>query len=384
MRARLPMPLTRELHAMTPDLPGELFDDEFDCACERLDRFIGALVRSLARDLDLVGRRLPTTAELTAARGWSADGQLAVEWLLETLELYGHADRTDAGWEVAAPLDGDSPEEIRAEAVAAMPATEPAYRVLELSAAALPSVLSGKTRGEDAIFGPATLGLWFDYCSNSNPHYALNNRLFALAASRAASHGARVFEVGGGGGSAAQALLAELTVAGKPPAHYTFTDLHPAFLRRGGRTVQAALPSGCGLATRLYDVNLNPASQGVAPGQFDLVVAVNTLHLAQDPVDALAHLRMLLAPGGALVLGELVRPSPLAPVHLELPFAMLEAYRRAPLAEGIRQRPGFMSFTGWRQALQQAGFGGISLLPNELERCAEVYPGYYCAAITAR
>jgi len=384
MRARLPMPLTRELHAMTPDLPEELFDDEFHVACERLDRFIGALVRSMARDLDLVGRRLPTAAELTAARGWSADGQLALEWLLETLELYGHADRTATGWEVAAPLDGESPEAIRAEAVAALPATEPAYRVMELSAAALPSVLAGKTRGEDAIFGPSTLGLWFDYCSNANPHYAINNRLLAIAGSRAAGPGARVFEVGGGGGSAAQALLAELTADGKPPAHYTFTELHPAFLRRGGRTVQASLPPGCGLATMRYDVNLDPASQSVPAGQFDLVVAVNTLHLAQDPVQALAYLRGLLSPGGAVVLGELVRPTPLAPVHLELPFAMLEAYRRAPLAAGIRQRPGFMSFAGWRQALQEAGFGEVSLLPENLEHCAQVYPGYYCAAITAR
>lgn len=384
MPARLPMPLTAELHLLTPDVPTEVFGDAFRAACERLDRFIGALARSLARDLDLEGRHLPAASTLLAERGWSGDGRLAVEWLLETLELYGDATRIGSGWNVASPLDGETPEQIRSEAIAAMPATEPAYRVLELSAAALPSVLAGTTRGEDALFGLSTLGLWFDYFSNSNPHYALNNRLVAIAAARTGTTGARIFEVGGGGGSAAQAVLAELVAEGCPPTHYTFSELQPAFLRRGGRAVQAALPPGCGLATLRYDVNLDPASQGVARGQFDLVVAVNTVHLAQDTVQALAHLRTLLAPGGALVLGELVRPQPLAPVHLELPFTMLEAYRRAPLADGIRLRPGFMSFTGWTRAARDAGFVTVSLLPAELEYCAQVYPGFYCAAITAR
>ena len=148
--------------------------------------------------------------------------------------------------------------------------------------------------------------------------------------------------------------------------------------------MQAALPPGCTLATLRYDVNLDPAVQGVAVGQFDLVVAVNTVHLAQDVVAALAHLRSLLAPSGALVFGELVRPSPTAPVHLELPFTMLEAYRRAPNVEGIRQRPGFMSAAGWTLALRLAGFTEVALLPAELEYCAQVYPGFYCAAITAR
>ncbi len=384
MHARLPMPLTRDLYVHTRDVPVEVFGEEFRAASERLDRFVGALVRRMGRDLGLEGRWLPGVSELLAGNGWSPDGHLAIEWLLETLELYGHASRTDGGWTVAAPLDGESPEEIRAEAVAAMPAAEPAYRVLELSAAALPTVLTGATRGEEALFGPSTLGLWFDYFSNSNPHYALNNRLVAVAAARAVASGARIFEVGGGGGSAAQAILAELVSENRPPSHYTFTELQPAFLRRGGRAVQAALPPGCTLATLRYDVNLDPAVQGVAVGQFDLVVAVNTVHLSQDVVAALAHLRSLLAPGGALVFGELVRPSPTAPVHLELPFTMLEAYRRAPNVEGIRERPGFISAAGWTRALRLAGFTEVTLLPAELDYCAQIDPGFYCAAITAR
>ena len=55
MRARLPMPLTRDLHVHTSDVPVEVFGDEFRAACERLDRFVGALVRRMGRDLGLEG-----------------------------------------------------------------------------------------------------------------------------------------------------------------------------------------------------------------------------------------------------------------------------------------------------------------------------------------
>ncbi len=117
--------------------------------------------------------------------------------------------------------------------------------MLALCAAALPAVLRGELRGQDALFGPTTLGLWFDYFSNSNPHYALNNVIAGAAVARAARPGARILEVGGGGGSAAEAALAALTQAGKPPSAYVFTELQPAFLRRGARAVQRALPAGC-------------------------------------------------------------------------------------------------------------------------------------------
>ncbi len=386
MPARLPMPLTAELHLLTPDVPTEVFGDAFRAACERLDRFIGALARSLARDLDLEGRPPPGRR----APCWPSGAGAATAASPSSgcsKRSSSTATRPGSGPAGTSPRRSMArpPSRSGAEAIAAMPATEPAYRVLELSAAALPSVLAGTTRGEDALFGlvdawpVVRLLLQLEPPLRAEQPSGGHRRGAHRHDGRPDLRGRRRRRQRRPGGPR-RVGRAE----GCPPTHYTFTELQPAFLRRGGRAVQAALPPGCGLATLRYDVNLDPASQGVARGQFDLVVAVNTLHLAQDTVQALAHLRTLLAPGGALVLGELVRPQPLAPVHLELPFTMLEAYRRAPLADGIRLRPGFMSFTGWTRAARDAGFGTVSLLPAELEYCAQVYPGFYCAAITAR
>jgi SAM-dependent methyltransferase len=288
------------------------------------------------------------------------------------------------GWEVDATPPGGAPAgALAAEAIALLPGAAPTYRVFELCASALPAVLAGTASGEATLFSPATLGLWFDYFSNANPHYALNNALAAAALVRAVPPEATIVELGGGGGSAAEAALAALSANGKPPLRYHFTELHPAFLRRGTRVVQAVAPAGCTVTAARYDINADPTSQGMQLGQADAVVAVNTLHLAHHLVPTLASLRSLLRPGGALVLGELLRPTPLAGVHIELPFTLLEGYRNALSADGLRPRPGFMAADGWRRALLAAGFERVALLPAALSQCVELYPGFYCGAISA-
>ena len=380
---RLPMVIPAEIEALHPDVPASLFDETFRHACERLDAYVGALALELAGTLELPNGQPLELDALFAERGWNERGRLAVAWLLETLALCGRADLVSDGWRLAVDAPAVPSDELRDRAEQVMPSARPAYEVLALSARSLPAVLRGELRGEEALFGPTTLGLWFEYFSNANPHYAPNNALTGLAVARAAPSGASAFEFGGGSGSAAQAVLAALAAAGIPPVRFVFTELQPAFLRRGTRAVQQALPPGCELASMRFDINLDPGGQGLEPGRFDVVFGVNTAHLAHDLLGTLSNLRGLLRPGGALVLGELLRPGPDAAVHLELPFTLLEAYRQAPLVPGIRPRPGFMSARGWVRALEAAGFSRITVLPALIERCAEVYPGFYAGAITA-
>lgn len=382
--ARLPIVIPAEISAIATDTPAGMFSDAFRAACERFDCYIDAVVAEAAAALDLPLGTVLLPERLISERGWVPDGALALRWLLETLATYGRAAADDGGWRlVPTPPPASAATSLRAAAEAAMPETAPAYRVFDLCAGALAGMLLGEVRGEDTLFSPATLGLWFEYFSNDNPHYALNNTLAAVALARAVNPGARVLEVGGGGGSAALAAFAALGTAGRPPRAYTFTELHPAFLRRGARAVQAAAPPGCTVTTLRFDIDGDPAAQNLADRELDAILAVNTLHLGRDLVGVLANLRGLLRPGGVLVLGELLRPDADAGVHIELPFTLLDAYRRAPLIAGIRPRPGFLAATGWQRALLAAGFREVRLLPRELARCVDLYPGFYCGAITA-
>ncbi len=380
---RLPMTIPPSLDDLTPDVPASVFNETFRRACERLDGFIGALVVELALGLELGPGEVPPVERLFAERRWLPSTTLPVRWLLETLELYGTAERRGDGWLLRTAPPPVASAQLRAEAERLLPAARPAYEVLSLSAASLPGVLQGRLRGEDALFGPASLGLWFEYFSNANPHYAPNNALTALAIRRAAAPRPRVLEVGGGGGSAAQLVLRALAEAGNAPEEYVFTEPQPAFLRRGVRALQKEIPEGCEFRSQRFDIDVTPGDQGLDGARFDVVFGVNTVHLARDVVGTLRRLRGLLRPGGVMVLGELLRPTPTAAVHLELPFSLLGSYGEVALADGIRERPGFMSAAGWGRALREAGFDQVTTLPERLQRCVEVYPGFYCGAITA-
>lgn len=365
------------------DLPADTFGPTFDAITRRLDRYVKALASEIAGALDLRPGDHPEIDETLRRRSWSVEGRWGLQWLFETLELFHDAERIPGGWRLSEPRSTGTAAELREAACSLAPETAPAYDVLRLAAESLPAVLDGSARGEEVLFGPASLGLWFEYFSNSNPHYAVSNRLVAFGAVRLLPARAAIIEVGGGGGSAAEAVMGALDRAGRPPGRFLFTEIQRVFLRRGAGRVQAAAPGGCTVESRCFDVNEDPASLELPAAGFDAVVAVNTLHLALDVPATLRRLASLLVPGGALILGELVRPAATGAVHIELPFTLLESFRRTPLDADMRPRPGFMTLAGWREAFRRAGLGEIAILPAELERCQEIYPGFYGAALIA-
>jgi SAM-dependent methyltransferase len=378
------LPMTIPCHkALLTDLPPTIFDEAFRAVTERLDTYVGATVLELAGRLALPSGRPLTARALLTERGWVRDGEVALTWLLETLTLFGHAESDSDGTRLKAGPPPLSAAEIRRQAEALAPATAPAYALLALAAAELPAVLRGEKRGEDVLFGPATMSLWFEYVSNSNPHYSPNNAITAAAASTCVPPRATILEIGGGGGGAGEAILGALTREGLAPACYVFTDVHPAFIRRGSRLVQQCAPPDCEVRSQRFDMNLALDGQGLEPAAYDAIVAVNVLHLARDIVASLSHLRSLLRPGGVLFIGELIRPVH-GTVHLELPFTLLEAYREVTLDPVMRPRPGFIAAQGWQTALARAGFGEVRLVPANLERCAEDYPGFYCGTFLAK
>src|SRR5439155_14892814 len=109
------------------------------------------------------------------------------------------------------PLPTPPLAELRAACLAVDAANAPALDLLDLAATAWPAIAAGRTSGQEALFGLGQTRLWLAYFSNDNPTYAVNNRLAALAAVHRLPPGPlRVLEIGGGGGSARESLLAAL------------------------------------------------------------------------------------------------------------------------------------------------------------------------------
>jgi len=376
---------------LTEMLPAELlplFDDRFVRSCELFEEYVRRLSLQVVRNagIDSAAREPGTPSEIAARAGLDpVRAPVTVGWLLATLVPGGAAVHGDDGrYSVPAPLPDLDPREVADAQERHDPASLASYRLADLAAALYPSVLRGGAGGEELLFAPDRIGAWFEYFSNDNPIYAISNRIGALAAERALhAGGGQALELGGGLGSGTVALLERFTETGRLTAirSYRFTEIAPSFLRRGQRRLAGRYP-GAPLSFGRLDMDRPFAEAGVEDGAFALVYGVNTLHVAHDLEFTLAEARRALAPGGALVLSECVRPFPGRPVYVEFLFNLLEAFRAPRLVEPWRPSGGFLTPEQWTMALEACGFRDVTVYPD-IARIRDVCPSFVVAAIAA-
>jgi SAM-dependent methyltransferase len=368
-----------------------IFNSEFVVCSGYFDRYV---TETAARDLDRLGivdtlERFASVTEILAEKGFSPRAEAGLRGMLEKLAAEGFLEKDSEGpaarYRRLLPLP-TAESGARSRALAVDPTCAPAFAAVDVLSAEIEDFFSGKKSGEEILFAPARLSLWFDYFNNSHVLYAANNRLAAEAAVRAMalSRPSVILELGGGAGSAALALLERLTFAGREGnvAAYNFTETVPTFLRRGERSLKGAF-SGVPIAARRLDMNHPFAAQGIAPESCDLVYAVNAIHVAQNLGQTLDQILAVLKPGGHLVFSECVRLRPGQPVYIEYIFNFLDNFVRVSTDPEIRPNHGFLTPAHWRAALARSGFSEVSLLPD-VEKLAEEFPNFFLAAFTAK
>ena len=199
----------------------------------------------------------------------------------------------------------------------------------------------GDTRIADAMYA-------------GNPVSTLQNRIAARAVRsfvehRPAGRPVHILEVGAGTGSTTAQVLREL-----PPgrAHYSFTDVSSYFME----PAKAAFRAYPFVDYATFDVDREPAAQGVPPGSVDLVIGANVLHDAKDLDRSLRQLGSVLAPGGVLLLIEGTANSRVQMVSVGLieGFGHYQDQRELPLLP-VQQ---------WRDRLLAAGFGRFAAIPE--------------------
>lgn len=394
----LPPPRDPAVDDLLGEIPRELFSENLYQACELVERYVSDWAVRIAQRLELEpDLAAGATAEtILGSRGFPLERRAALDWLLARLAAAGHlqgsAVRADGsaasapGYRLAGALPQPELTELRALGLAIDPAIAPTLAILDAAGEAFPRVLAGALTGEQALFTSARMPLWTEYFHNANPIYALNNRLAAIAAAnRLPREGeVRILEIGAGAGSAAEALLDELERRGGlgRVACYRLTEPNPMLRRRASRALAARYP-GLRLVDQAYDIDLEPAGQGLPLAGFDLVFAVNVLHIARDLRASLEWLRGLLAPGGWLIGGECQRLFPGQTIPVELVFEQLASFTNVVLEPGVRTAHGFLAPEQWHQALSAAGFGELAEVP-ELTRIREHYPRFFSGALCAR
>ncbi|MFG1706609.1 methyltransferase [Nonomuraea sp. M3C6] len=169
----------------------------------------------------------------------------------------------------------------------------------------------------------------------------------------------RVLELGAGvGGTTVDALRA---LTGQD-IDYLFTDVSRYFLSLG----HERFGDRPGVRFALFDVNADPATQGVPPGSQDVLLSANVLHNARHAQDVVAGLSGLLAPGGLFVFVETCREMPA--ILTSMQFLMSPRVDEPRLEPGDPRNAGdrvFLTRDEWLAVLTGAGLRPSFTLPGE-------------------
>lgn len=371
LSALIPDPEVRALFTWPFLRASEVFDELVDAASAEVLRRAGAWPVGNGTD----------PAALVASRGWAPRSLPLVAFVHRKLAAAGFLE-TDGGTYAASGREPGDLAALEAELAAVDLDSAVAGEAVRILVEEAGAFLAGERTGEEILFRPDRLPLWFRYFSNRNLLYSVNNTLGALALSRVLPQsGGRVLEIGGGAGSAAEAALARL---GGRVSRYLFTEVVPTFARRGERAARAAAAPGVAVDAAKLDMTKPWAPQGAEPGAFDAVYSVNCFHVAPDLSAVLDEARQALAPGGWLVVSECVRPlGNEQPIYVELVFDLLESFTQVALDPVARPTHGFLTPAAWRESLRRAGFVDVTFLPDA-EELARSYPSFFASAVAAR
>ncbi|MEU1072720.1 MULTISPECIES: SDR family NAD(P)-dependent oxidoreductase [unclassified Streptomyces] len=168
----------------------------------------------------------------------------------------------------------------------------------------------------------------------------------------------RVLEVGAGTGGTAAALLPLLPAE---RTHYVYSDVSPAFLARAQRRFAAY----DFLTYRTFDLNEDPAGQGLPEAGFDLVIAANALHTATDLEAAVRRVATLLTPGGLLLAIESHDPHVLAPF-----FGTLESFWTRT-DHALRPSSPLLAGDQWPELLTRCGFTDVVRTGDDAAVCRD-------------
>ncbi|HEY0834876.1 MAG TPA: SDR family NAD(P)-dependent oxidoreductase, partial [Azospirillum sp.] len=234
-----------------------------------------------------------------------------------------------------------------------------AIELVEACLRGLPDVLAGRVRATDIIFPDSSMrrveGVYRDNAVADHFNGLLAAALAAAVEERLrhdAGARLRILEVGAGTGGTTALVLPRLAPYRENIEEYAYTDLSKAFLFHAEERFVGDYPF---VRPCLFDVEKPLAGQGVAAGQYDMVIATNVLHATRNIHRTLATCKATLRKGGLLLLNEISTRS----LFAHLTFGLLEGWwlsEDQPLR--IPDSPGLYP-ERWRTVLEQEGFSPV-------------------------
>jgi SAM-dependent methyltransferase len=371
------------------DYPTPVFSERLYQSIELMERYSVEIAIDLARRLNVIEHlnQWQSVDDLCRLLSFRPSFRFALHWILERLVetncVEAQTNENTRFYHLRnAPRQPDLGN-LRAAGLNIDPANAATLDLLDHAASLYPSVASGEQSGDHNLLGPQGVPLWLNYFHNDNLTYAVNNWVgAALAAERVSTRRTlRILEVGAGPGSASEILLRLFDERGLLPRveRYLVTEPNAFFLRCSQRKLARQFPD-LPLEWAALNLDLPWGTQGIKPGEFDLIYAVNVMHIAKDLLFSLNEARSALVNNGWLVIGECLRPYLNQPIYPELMFQILESFTNVQTDTEIRPNPGFLTAEQWRRAFTGAGFARAEVAPD-VDRIREIYSHFFTGAI---
>jgi SAM-dependent methyltransferase len=372
--------------------PPAVFNERLYQSIELIERYSVELAVDLSRQLNLVDQLAGwrSVDELCGVLSFQPRFKSALRWILERLVESGCAQARNTGesrcYHLRHTLWEPDLKALRAIGLSIDPANAATLDLLDHAASLYAAVATGRQDGDHNLLGPQGVPLWLNYFHNDNLTYAVNNWVGAvLAVDRVSNQRAlRILELGAGTGSASEILLQFLGERDllSRVERYCITEPNAFFRRCSQRKLTAQYPN-VPLKWAPLDVDLPWKSQGIASEEFDLVYAVNVMHISKNLLFSLNEARSALAADGWLVIGECVRPYDNQPMYPELMFQILDSFTNVETDPEVRPNPGFLTTEQWRRAFSRAGFTHTKVAPD-IDRIREIYPHFFTGAISGQ
>jgi len=258
------------------------------------------------------------------------------------------------GYQVAATTTAIDPQWHLQELLKENPVCATELGLLSRCGGQLAEVLSGKLEPLTLLF-PATQEasaekLYRDSAFAKTANVLAHQTLAQVAAQWPADRKLRVLEIGAGTGSTTSFVLEALPW---DRLEYVFTDVSPLFLAAAAERFRGR----AGMHYHLLDIEKDPAAQGFAGRQFDVILAANVLHATADLRQTLQHVKSLLASQGLLLLLE----GTVQQRWIDLIFGMTEGWWRFR-DHDLRPAHPLLSEFQWQDLLAQSGFEQTAVL----------------------
>jgi len=372
--------------------PPAVFSERLYQSIELMERYSVELAVDLSRQLNLVDQLdgWRSANELCGVLSFQPRFKFALRWMLERLVESGCAQARNNGesrcYHLRDRLWEPDLKALRAIGLSIDPANAATLDLLDHAASLYAAVATGRQDGDQNLLGPQGVPLWLNYFHNDNLTYAVNNWVGAvLAVDHVSTHRTlRILELGAGTGSASEILLQLLAERDLLPRveRYRITEPNAYFRRCSQRKLTAQYPN-LPLEWAPLDLDLPWKSQGIASEEFDLVYAVNVMHISKNLLFSLSEARSALAANGWLVIGECVRPYDNQPIYPELMFQILDSFTNVQIDPEVRPNPGFLTAEQWRRAFSRAGFTQAEVAPD-IDRIREIYRHFFTGAISGQ